>query len=104
MSSHAEIPWLKYIIDQVGDSVHFWPFDGFAIPPGKSVVAEVYPSVFRNRYLRHGRSGDEQDAYSIAMWLKQMDGRGALEGYFNPPLSSAEHKLAEFEGWILGIR
>ena len=103
MSSHAGIPWLKYIIDQVGDSVQFWPFDGFNLPPEKSVVAEVYPSIFRNRYLRHGRNRDEHDAYSIAMWLKQMDGRGDLERYFTPPLSPGERKKAELEGWILGI-
>ena len=103
MSSHAGIPWLKYVIDQVGDSVHFWPFDGFRVPPEKSVVAEVYPAIFRNRYPRDGRNGDEQDAYSIAMWLKQTDGRGALERYFNPSLSAAERKQAELEGWILGI-
>ena len=103
MSSHAGIPWLKYIIDQVGDSVHFWPFDGFKIPTDKSVVAEVYPSIFRNRYPRDERNSDEHDAYSIAMWLKQMDGRGALKRYFNPPLSPSERELAKLEGWIFGV-
>ena len=103
MSSHAGIPWLKCIIEQVGDSAQFWPFDGFEIPPGKSVVAEVYPAIFKKRYESENRTGDEHDAYSIAMWLKQMDGRGALERYFNPPLSPTECKQAELEGWILGI-
>jgi len=103
MSTHAGIPWLKHIIEQVGDSAQFWPFDGFEIPSGKSVVAEVYPAIFKKRYESENRTGDEHDAYSIAMWLKQMDGRGALERYFNPPLSTAERKQAELEGWILGI-
>jgi len=103
MSSHAGIPWLKCIMDQVGDCVHFWPFDGFDVPLEKSVVAEVYPSIFRNRYPRDERTSDEHDAYSIAMWLKEMDERGTLERYFNPPLSSAERSQAELEGWILGI-
>ncbi len=103
-STHSGIPWLKHIIDQVGNSVHVWPFDGFKPPPQKSVIAEVYPSIFSNRYLlRQGRNGHEHDAYSIAAWLKQMDGRGALERYFNPPLSPSEHNQAELEGWILGI-
>ncbi|MDZ7698718.1 MAG: hypothetical protein U5R49_17930 [Deltaproteobacteria bacterium] len=90
-------------MDQVGNSVHFWPFDGFELPSERSVVAEVYPAIFKNRYPRDKRTNDEHDAYAIAMWLKQMDKIGALERYFNPPLSPAEHRHAELEGWILGI-
>ncbi len=51
-STHAGIPWLRRIREQVGGRVHFWPFDGWDAPPDKSVVAEVYPSIFRNRYPR----------------------------------------------------
>ena len=91
MSPHAGIPRLKYIMDQIGDWVHFWPFDGFNVAPEKSAAAKVYTSIFRNRYPRDERSGDEHNAYAITMWLKQMDGRTALERYFNPPLSPAEY-------------
>jgi hypothetical protein len=82
---------------------HFWPFDGFDVPPGRSVVAEVYPSVFRNRYPREERNGDQQDAYTTSRWLKEMDERGALDRYFHPPLNAAEQRLTRREGWILGI-
>ena len=104
-STHSGIPWLSFIRQnpQIRSRIHLWPFEGFDIPHGKSVLAEVYPSIFRNRYPRNGRSGDEQDAYSIAMWLKQMDSRGALKRYFNPPLSPSERELAKLEGWILGV-
>ena len=31
--------------------VHFWPFDGCDVLDEKSVIAEVYPSIFRNGIL-----------------------------------------------------
>lgn len=102
-STHAGIPWLYRIRNQVADRVHFWPFDGFDIPPGKSVIAEVYPSIFRNRYPRESGSPDEQDAYSVARWLEKSDRRGILERYFHPPLNEEETRIALLEGWILGI-
>ena len=63
-STHAGIPWLRRIRDAVGDRIHFWPFDGGEVPPGKSVIAEVYPSIFKSRYPREDRSADQQDAYA----------------------------------------
>jgi hypothetical protein len=88
----------------VGDAVHFWPFDGWAPPAGKAVIVEAYPSIFRNRYLREGRSGDEQDAYATARWMADMASRGALAGYFDPSLAPAERAVAAPEGWILGVQ
>jgi len=83
--------------------VHFWPFDGFDIPEDKSVVVEAYPSLMRRRYPAEDRSADEQDAYAVAMWLKQMDVRGVLRQYLNPPLTLPERRAAELEGWIIGV-
>ena len=71
--------------------------------PGKSVVVEIYPSMFRNRYAREGRTADEQDAYAAARWMADMDARGALASYFAPPLTDLERATAEREGWILGV-
>lgn len=102
-STHAGIPWLKRLRDEAGEWIHFWPFDGWVPVPGKSVVAEVYPSIFRNRYPKEGRTGDEQDAYAVARWLADTDARGALAGYFAPPLTDLERATAEREGWILGV-
>src|SRR5690606_7314086 len=47
-STHAGIPWLKVIREAVGERIHVWPFDGWQVPESKSVLAEVYPSIFRN--------------------------------------------------------
>jgi hypothetical protein len=103
-STHAGIPWLKWLRDELGDAVHFWPFDGWAPHAGKTVIAEVYPSLFRNRYARDDRSPDEQDAYATARWMAEMASRGALAACFDPPLAPAERAVAELEGWILGVR
>lgn len=102
-STHAGIPWLARIRDACGDTLHFWPFDGWTPPEGKSVIAEVYPSIFRNRYEREGRSPDEQDAYAVARWLADTGTAGRLDRYFEPPLNDRERQTAALEGWILGI-
>lgn len=102
-STHAGIPWLKRIRDEVGDKIHFWPFDGWTPDEGKSVIAEVYPSIFRNRYDKDGRTADEQDAYVVARWLVESAARGILDRYFEPPLTLPERAVAAREGWILGI-
>lgn len=102
-STHASIPWLWHVRRMVGDRVHFWPFDGWRIPNGKSAIVEVYPSIFRSRYLREGRSADEQDTFATARWLRETSERGILDRYLDPPLTAEERELAELEGWILGI-
>lgn len=102
-STHSGLPWLRFIRQQVGTKLHFWPFDGFDIPEGKSVIAEVYPSIFKNRFPREGRTADEQDAYAVARWLWERDKAGFLMQYFSPPLTFEEQQLARLEGWILGI-
>jgi hypothetical protein len=103
-SSHAGIPWLAWLRREAGDRLHFWPFDGWQPDPGRSVLAEVYPSLLRNRYVRGDRSADEQDAFAVATWLADMQRRGALDGYLDPPLTAPERAIATREGWILGVR
>jgi hypothetical protein len=103
-SSHAGIPWLKWLREQAGDRLHFWPFDGWAPAPDKSVIVEVYPSLVRNRYDNGDRTPHEQDAFATARWMADMTARGALEEFFNPPLTDLERRTAELEGWIFGVR
>ena len=105
-STFAGLPWIRaWRADpKLRYRTHFWPFDGFDVPDGKHVVAECYPSLFRRRYPNHGRTSDQQDAFAIASWLSDMDRRGALADYFNPPLTLPERRLVRLEGWILGVR
>jgi len=102
-STHAGIPWLRYIRQHVRDRVHFWPFDGWSIPPNRSAVAEVYPALWNRTFPTEGRTPDQQDAFVIAKWMQAADGDGNLETYFHPRLEPEERKQAEIEGWILGV-
>jgi hypothetical protein len=104
-STHCGIPWLRFIRRNVDPAKrpHFWPFDGFEIAPHKSVIVEIFPSIFRRRYPKQHRTTDEHDAMCVAQWLKDMDTRGHLGNYFNPPLTDEERRVAKLEGWILGV-
>lgn len=105
-STHCGIPWLRYIRRNVDpkNRPHFWPFDGFEIPQNKSVIAEVFPSIFRKRYHRkENYTADDHDAMCVAHWLKDMDIRGLFGTYFNPLLTEKERAIARLEGWILGV-
>ena len=103
-STHAGIPWLRYLRQELGRRVHFWPFDGWEIPAGKSAVAEVYPSLWNRGFPRSDRTADQHDAYSVAAWLRRADRDGTLEEFLRPALNPAERTVAEVEGWILGVR
>jgi hypothetical protein len=102
-STHAGLPWLLYLRKQCKRPLHFWPFDGWEIPESKSVVAEVYPSLWTRRFLRDDRDGDEQAAYAAAAWLQRVGRDGSLGGFFRPNLTAEERGIAKIEGWILGV-
>ncbi|MEQ8745515.1 hypothetical protein [Pyruvatibacter sp.] len=102
-STHAGIPWLRFIRRELGERIHFWPFDGWDIPQGKSAIAEVYPALWSRSFVREGRTGDQHDAYSIAAWLSRADRDGSLAGLLAPNLTAPERSVARVEGWILGV-
>jgi hypothetical protein len=102
-STHAGIPWLRYIRQRAKGHVHFWPFDGWGVSPNRSVVAEVYPALWSRSFPIAGRTPDQQDAFAIAEWMRRSDTDGSLESFFHPELPPDELKKAEIEGWILGV-
>jgi hypothetical protein len=102
-STHAGIPWLRFIRERVGARVHFWPFDGWDIPAGRSAIAEVYPALWSRSFANQGSTGDQHDAFSIAAWLSRTDRDGRLAAFLNPDLLAPERTLAQVEGWILGV-
>jgi hypothetical protein len=102
-STHAGLPFINRLRFSFKDNLHFWPFDGWVVPDGKSVIAEVFPSLFRNRYARDTRTVDQQDAYAVSRWLQEMDQSDHLERFFHPPLTEAQREQANLEGWILGV-
>src|SRR6266404_9368921 len=102
-STHAGIPWLRFIRQRLGRRVHFWPFDGWDISAGRSAIAEVYPALWSRGFASEGRTGDQHDAFSIAAWLSRADRDSSLAAFLNPDLSPPERTLAQVEGWILGV-
>lgn len=102
-STHAGLPWLRYIRLHLGDRVHFWPFDAWDLPSNRSVIVEVYPSMWSRTFPRAGRTDHQQDAFATAEWLRREDANGGLRKFFSPQLEPHERKTAEIEGWILGV-
>ncbi len=102
-STHAGLPWLRYLRQQLGERVHFWPFDGWNPPANSSVIVEVYPSLWSPNFPREKRIDHQQDAYSTAAWMRQADVDGTLPGFLDPPLTPANRTMAQIEGWILGV-
>ena len=103
-STHTGLPWLRFLRQQLGGRLHFWPFDGWEPPLGKSVIAEVYPSLCNQDYTNQGVTSHQHDAYCVARWMRQTDLEDNLSAFFQPELSSSEIKQAGIEGWILGLR
>lgn len=102
-STHSGIPWLRFIRQQLGEGIHFWPFDGWDIPAGHSAIVEVYPALWSRAFANVGRTGDQHDAFSTAAWLSRADRDGSLAAFLNPDLTPPERAVAQVEGWILGV-
>lgn len=102
-STHSGLPWLRYLRQHLGERLHFWPFDGWKPPAGRSVIAEVYPSLWSRNYAEEGRTSDQHDAYSVARGMREADAAGTLPAFFRPQLRSEEVVAAQVEGWILGL-
>jgi hypothetical protein len=100
-STFSGLPWLLHI--RLRTSAHFWPFDGWQVPPGRSAVAEVYPALWSKAFPQEARNGHQHDAYSIAARLRNADMDGTLSRFFHFDLEERERKTAEIEGWILGV-
>lgn len=103
-STHAGLPWLLHLRRSLGPKLHFWPYDGWDIPPGRSAVLEVYPSLWRHAFPAQGLTPDQHDAFAAASWLRNSDLDGTLTSALHPVLTLEEQELARFEGWILGVR
>jgi hypothetical protein len=102
-STHSGIPWLRYLRQELGNRIHFWPFDGWDIPPDRSAIVEVYPSLWSRGYSLEDRTQDQHDAYTVAAWMREADHDDRLARFLFPLLTPAEKTLAQVEGWILGV-
>lgn len=113
-STHAGLPWLLDIRERLVEKnmeVHFWPFDGWAIPDGHSAIVEVYPALWNQRFPDYPAGNNEaknkkhhrRDAYSVARWMWEQDQHGLLGQYFNFGMPDEDKCQAQAEGWILGL-
>lgn len=102
-STHSGLPWLRYIRLHTAGAVHFWPFDGWGIPTRRSVVTEVYPALWSKSFSQGSRDSHQHDAFSITEWMRQADHDGSLSKFFDPSLNREERRIADIEGWILGV-
>lgn len=103
MSTHAGLPWLRFLRKETGDRIHFWPFDGWGLRYGKSLVAEVYPALWSSGFPHDNRTLDQHDAYVATAWLQRAGNSGSLEPHLTPELPHETQLVAQFEGWILGV-
>jgi len=102
-ATYAGLPWLWSLRRGLEGKVHVWPFDGWDFFRGRSVVVEVCPSLWMKRFPRQERNIDPHAAFSVAAWLGRADLDGILSQFSHPALNPDERKLAEVEGWILGV-
>ena len=52
---------------------------------------------------RESRTADQHDAWTVATRLRDADLHGDLDTYLEPCLTPDERKVADIEGWILGV-
>ncbi|MEI7608666.1 MAG: hypothetical protein WCJ64_14915 [Rhodospirillaceae bacterium] len=81
-----------------------WPFDGWEIQAGCSVLAEVCPSLWSKALPREDRTPDQHDAFTIAWRLSRADQSGELATYLEPKLSPHERTVAGVVDTGCGVR
>ena len=102
-ATHAGLPWLRFLREHLGEHVHFWPFDGWVPDEHQSVIAEIYPALWKSAYPKDHRNSHQQDAYVVARWMREADAGDELVRALHPHLSPDENATALTEGWILGL-
>jgi hypothetical protein len=93
-STHAGIPWLRFIRQRLGQRVHFWPFDGWDILAERFAIAEVYLALWSRSFAARTATPDQHDAYCIAAWLSRADRNGSLAAFLTPDLTPPERVVA----------
>ncbi|WP_206611509.1 hypothetical protein [Falsirhodobacter deserti] len=101
-STHAGLPFLRQTRRTLPD-LHVWPYDGWHMPSGVSCLVEIYPRLWAGDYPIEERTPDQHDAFVVASWLRDADADGQLRAASEPELSDEARRLAQHEGWILGV-
>ena len=102
-STHAGLPWIRWLRTRHRTRLHCWPFDGWIPEPGKSVLTEAWPAFWNQTVPLPGESRDRHDARVVAQSLADAVADRSIDGWWEPELSPEEWKIASGEGWILGV-
>jgi len=102
-STHAGLPWLRFLRQKLGRQLHFWPFEGWMPPLGRSVIVEVYPALWSRGFPAERRNSHQHDAYSVARWMRENDAVGSLSFHLQSELGATDRATAITEGWIFGV-
>lgn len=102
-STHAGLPWIRFLRRRLGDRLHVWPFDGWSPVSGKHVLVEIYPSLWKTLIPPTPHlTADERDSLTATVWLRNTDLADKLAPLLVPALPPAAKEAALVEGWILG--
>jgi hypothetical protein len=108
--SHGIPAWVDFATDPcTSKRVHFWPFDGWDIPAGRSAVTEVYPALWSRSFARADRTGDRgtrrrREIGPLRYFeVHASNPTGRLASFLKPGLMPPERAVAQVEGWILGV-
>jgi hypothetical protein len=102
-STHAGIPWLRYIRQHAKDHVRFWPFDGWSVPPNSSVVER---SILRFGAGLFQAQGEHPTSKTPLLSPNGCNGRtvmAALKSSSALSLSRMSARWPRLRGWILGV-
>jgi hypothetical protein len=103
-ATHAGLPRLRMMRNRLGPRVHFRPFDGWAIPAGRSAITVPIAMAPRRRsFPRDDRDPRQHNAHVTAAWMRAVDGNGSLPRCLAPSLAADEQAIATLEGWMLGL-
>lgn len=102
-STHAGLPWLLHLRLEMGERLHFWPFDGWNPAAGISVIAEAYPSLWNDHHARGECTPDQHDAFTLATKFRNADASGKMENWWRHKMKKAGDHRARYEGWIFGL-
>lgn len=81
------------LLESLGNRAHLWPFEPTPERPNAVTIAEIYPSMFKERSPAHWY----KDARQV------VDTRDAILEHPNHAAMLSPPAIAQTEGWILGV-
>ena len=83
-STHAGIPWLRFIRERLGARVHFWPFDGWISWPGVRLSPRSIRRCGAVASLRRGERETSTTRFALPPGCRALTGMAVLLRSLNP--------------------